>query len=158
VFLCVEKVWKKCAIGPFNCQCKNHGLLYEYLTLEVISSQAIPGLFTPGIVTSTRCVNILDANDDDRFDHESCASPEINEASSLRLCSAPFAQRVRPVHSYYCSFQIRHSKNDLMFPVHGQSNRTCAGGLLVLEHTMGPLTSSLKAGPRIAIDIQLNTS
>src|SRR6266853_7012643 len=47
--------WKNRGIdGPLLCV-KNHGILYEYLTLEVISSQAIPGLFTPGIVTSTRC-------------------------------------------------------------------------------------------------------
>src|SRR5882757_11291929 len=51
--------WKNRGIGgPLLCV-KNHGILYEYLTLEVISSQAIPGLFTPGIVTSTRCASYI---------------------------------------------------------------------------------------------------
>jgi len=28
----------------------------DYVTVEMVSSQAIPDLFTPGISTSTRCV------------------------------------------------------------------------------------------------------
>jgi len=41
-------------ISAINVSYKNHVILYVYLTVETIFSQAIPDLFTLGIVTSTR--------------------------------------------------------------------------------------------------------
>ena len=46
-------------ISAINVGCKNHGLLYLYLTVDVISFQAIPVLFTPIIVTSAHCVEFV---------------------------------------------------------------------------------------------------
>ncbi len=54
-----EKVVRSQSISRFyaiNVSCKNHGSFYVYLTVETVFSQAIPGLFPPGIVTSSRRV------------------------------------------------------------------------------------------------------
>jgi hypothetical protein len=48
VFLCVEKVRKRCGMGhSFDSR--------KVMVYFEVFSQAIPNLFTPGIITSTRC-------------------------------------------------------------------------------------------------------
>ena len=46
-------------ISAINVSCENHGLFCLYLTVEMNSLQAILVLFTPRIVTSTRCGTVI---------------------------------------------------------------------------------------------------